>query len=305
MINKLFCIVFILSFSNVIAQTIPDSLKDNSRVKIILENKIEKSGFLIHDNDQEVKIWSENFGFLKIQKIQIKEIIFLNDDYYVNKNKLDTNDTNYIHHNAITNSAFAPKKGEFYIRSPYYLNASADYGITDNFTVGFGAFYFIAVNLNLRYSFKFSEKSRLALAVGSYYTYIGGSYSSSSSLFSVRALYSYGTAEKNFTFGGTFLTNFQRIEMAIAHFSSITKISKRTYFLSDISFAPDLRSLGADLSYIGVGFIGIRIKTRKDNRLDIGFANIIMEGFYYNFNGNRIYERYYVPAPYVQLSYKL
>lgn len=305
MINKLFCFVFLLSFSNVIAQTIPDSLKDNSRVKIILENKIEKSGFLIHDNHEEVKIWSENFGFLKIQKLQIKEIIFLNEDYNINKNKLDTNETDYIHHNAITNSGFAPKKGDFYIRAPYYLNASADYGVSDNFTVGFGAFYFVAVNLNLRYSFKFSEKSRLSLAIGSYYTYFGGGYSNSSSLFSAKALYSYGTPEKNFTFGGTFLTNFQRIETAIVHFSSIHKISQRTYFLSDISFAPDLRSLGADLNYIGIGFFGIRIKTRKDNRLDLGFANIVLESYYFNFNGTRYYDRVYVPAPYVQLSYKL
>lgn len=305
MINKLLCFVFLLSFSNVIAQTIPDSLKDNPRVKIILENKIEKIGLLIHNNDQDVKIWSENFGFLKIQKIQIQEIVYLNDEYHLNKNNPDTNETDYIHHNAITNSGFAPRKGDFYIRTQYYLNASADYGVTDNFTVGLGAFYFVAVNLNLRYSFKFSEKSRLSLAIGSYYSYLGGSYSNSSSLFSAKALYSFGTPEKNFTIGGTFLTNFHRVETAIVHFSSIHKISKRTYFLSDISFAPDLRSLGADLNYIGIGFFGIRIKTRKDNRLDLGFANIVLESYYFNFNGTRLYERFYVPAPYVQLSYKL
>jgi hypothetical protein len=303
--KQLLVFLFLLSFTQIFSQDQPDSLKKNSKVKIILENKNEKSGYLVYDSDEEVKIWSEKFGFLKIPKIQIKEIIYLKDDYFETKVEEDTSATDYIHHYAITNSAFAPKKGDIYIRTQYFVSATADYGVTNNFTIGLGAFYFAAVNLNLRYSFSFSEKSKLGLAVGSYYSYLGGGYSSSSSIFSARATYTYGTPVKNFSIGGTFITNFQRMETGIVQFSSLHKMSKKTYFISDISFAPSLRSISSDLNYIGIGFFGIRIKTKKGNRLDLGFANIFIETSYNTFNGTRIYENLYIPAPFIQLAYKL
>jgi hypothetical protein len=294
---------FLLNLFSSFGQTVPDSLRDNQRVKITLENGFTKSGYLIHDTDVEVKIWSEEIGFLKIPKLQIKKIEFIEPK--ADLKKIDSEESDYIHHNAITNSAFAPKKGDAYIRAPYYLAGCVDYGITDNFTLGLDAFYFVVVNLNLRYSFKLTDNSKLAFSIGTYYTYIGGGFSSDNSLFSARGVYSFGTADKNFSIGGTFLTNFQRTEIGVAHFSNMTRISNRAYFLADLMFAPDLRSLNIDVNYIGVGFIGIRIKTKKDNRIDLGFANIVTEYKQYSYSGGYFNERIFVPSPYVQVSYKL
>jgi hypothetical protein len=300
---QLISFFFLLNFFGAFGQTVPDSLLDNQKVKITLENGISKSGFLIYDTDEELKIWSEDFGFLKVPKIQIRKIEFI--DIKSDNKKSDSEETDYLHHNAMTNSAFAPKKGDFYIRAPYFLAGCVDYGITDNLTVGLDAFYFVLVNLNLRYSFKLSENSKLALSLGSYYTYLVGGFSSDNSMLSARAVYSFGTADKNFSIGGTFLTNFQRAEIGVAHFSNMTRISNRAYFLADLSFAPDLRSLNIDVNYVGVGFIGIRFKTKKDNRIDLGFANIVTEYKQYSYSGGYFYERVFVPAPYVQVSYKL
>lgn len=287
------------------AQVVPDSISKQPRVTVTLENKMVKTGYLITDTEEEIKIWSEKFGFLKISKIQVKEIVYMDQDQIQKNKNYSTDDSNYVHHNAMTNSAYAPKKGDIYIRAPFYLVGCVDYGITNHLTLGLDAFYFAAVNLNLRYSFDLSEKSKLAVAVGSYYSYIGGVFSSNSALLSARAVYTFGSPDRNISVGGTFITNFRRVETGLVNFSSITKISPRTYFLTDIVVAPSLRSMNLDVNYFGIGFLGIRIKTRKDNRIDLGFANIVTETSYPNFNGNIIHERYYVPAPYVQVVYKL
>jgi hypothetical protein len=304
--NLFFLFIFFFSLSFITkAQTVPDTLLDNKKVEIILEEGNTKSGYLIHDNDTEVKIWSEKFGYLKIPKIQIKEIKYIKDLPDLKVRNKEVTDEDYLHHNAITNSAFAPKRGDVYIRTPYFLVGCLDYGITDKLTVGLDAFYFAALNLNLRYSFRLSEKSKLAVGLGAYYTYFGGSFSTDNSLLSARAIYTFGSEARNFSIGGTFLTNFGRVETGLAHFSSMTKISDRVYFLSDIVFAPSVRSLNIDVNYIGVGFLGIRIKTRRQNRIDLGLANLLMENTYYNHIGVRQFERIFVPLPYIQISYKL
>lgn len=299
---KYLVILFVFFNLSAWAQNVPDTLKDNKKVLVILENGVEKSGYLIYDNDEEIKIWSEKIGFIKIQKIQIAEIRFTTEEAKEIKGE---SENDYSGFNAITNNAFAPSKGDSYIRTAYFSAGVFDYGLTDDLTLGFDAFFFTAMNVNLRYKFDFSESTRLSLSSGFYYTYLGGGFSSNSALFSARAVFTVGSTDKNFSIGGTFVSNFNRIETGFLTFSSITPVSKRTSFITDFIIAPDLRPVDLDLNYFGLGFLGMRIKTRKGNRLDLGIANILTESTWYNWNGTSYTDRVFVPIPYIQLAYKL
>lgn len=283
-------------------QQVPDSLKDNQKVKLYFESGSTKSGYLIYDNDTEIKIWSYEVGFLKTSKANLSRIEYLTSNEKIIE---ENEEITFQHAYAFSNSALPPPRGEMYIRMPYYFNGVLDYGITKDLTLGLDVFYLAAMNANLRYRLNFSENSNLSLSVGSYYTYFGGSFSGKSALLSSRIVYTIGDKDKNFSVGANYLTNFNRIELFNATIAICQKIHNRNYFIADLNIAPDLRSINWDLNYIGVGFLGLRIITKKDRCWDVGVSNILTESSYYSYNGNRVLDRFYLPLPYFQYSFKI
>lgn len=300
--NYLLFLLFVLFGITGFTQQVPDSLKDNQKVKLYFESGSTKSGYLIYDNDTEIKIWSHEVGFLKTNKTNLARIEFLSSDVKI---KSENEEISFQHAYALTNSALPPPKGEMYIRMPYYFNGVLDYGITKDLTLGLDVFYLAAMNANLRYRINFSENSNLAVAVGSYYTYFGGSFSGKSALFSSRLVYTVGDKDKNFSVGVNYFTNFNRIEIFNATVAICRKIYNRNYFIADLNIVPDLRSINGDLNYFGVGFLGLRIITKKDRCWDLGVSNILTESSYYSYNGNWIHDRFYLPLPYFQYSLKI
>lgn len=295
--NFLFLFTFFVK-----AQTVPDSLKENQRVNILLENGSHKKGYLVFENDTEIKIWSEEIGFYRISKDKIRKIEYVKIDTKI-RNGLEESD--YIHHNAFTNSALAPRKGELYIRAPLFSSACLDLGITDNLTIGLDAFYFVAMNLNARYKFNLSENTKFSLASGVYYSYLAGGFGPRSTLYSQRAVFTFGGNDKNISLGGIYLTNFKRMEIGVITLSGMLKMNDKNKLLIDILVAPDIRSLNVDATDFSFGFFGIRHQTRKGNRLDLGLANLFFNGYYYSYPSGYVRDRFFMPIPYVQMAFKL
>jgi hypothetical protein len=150
-------------------------------------------GKLIERRLNEIVLNTENLGIVtipnaKIKKMQMVEEGKMEDGKYRFPNP---NNTRYY----FAPSAINLKKGEGYYQNVYFLMNSANYGVTNNFSIGGGIIIPFAVFITPKVSFKITEKFHAG--VGSIMGFIPGP----EFVGIAYAITTYGTNENNITLG--------------------------------------------------------------------------------------------------------
>lgn len=191
------------------------------------------------------------------------------------------------------------KKNEFYYQNIWILYNGLDYGITDNITLGGGAFFLGFVgffNVHLRTQFKLTE----GVSIGASYNHFvandgdGGGSNSNNSLGFVSGGLTLGNAKTNLTVS---IGQFNNLASSTARpesdlgvtLSGSAKISNSVYLITD-NFFFDRRV------NLNVNCFGLR-KVSNNAVFDFGFM-----GFSPSERGSR---SFVLAIPYLALSYKI
>ena len=237
------------------AKTYKVTLKDGS---IFIGNIFKK--------DSSIIVMKTNFiSKLEIQKEKVGQIEIIDKSSIHNNSYWFPNPhpTRYL----FSPSAFSLKAGEGYYQNTYLFLNSFNVGLTDNVTIG-GGFEFLSTFsgdgirpvffLTPKVAFKVSNKFHAG--VGALYVNAGNIDNSSSNrngLGITYAIGTYGTTDHNITGGlGWGFVKGEFSNRPIITISGMSRISKKTAFVSENWFVPD--SENGILKYYDVFSYGLR-----------------------------------------------
>lgn len=189
----------IISLTNIFAQS------NNIGSKYIYEFRDGTTiiGTLLKEDAGNIYIRTEEGKETYIPEIMVAEIIEVNKDNLVNGEYWFPNlhDTRYF----FSPSAFGLEKGEGYYSHSYWLLWQAQYGFSDNFSLGAGTTPLgTPYMLNAKFAFNLLPKSNMAFG----WLYIGAR-NSDLKVNMPYAVYTYGSKESNITIGaGLGMTDF-------------------------------------------------------------------------------------------------
>ncbi len=226
----------------------------------------------------------------KIKKMQIVEEGKMSGGKYWFPNP---NNTRYF----FAPSAFNLKEGEAYYQNVYILSNSANYGVTNNFSIGGGIIIPFAIYITPKVNFKITEK--LYVGTGGIFGVIPGP----EVIGIAYAIATYGTNEHNVTLGTGY--GFYDSEFAnrpIITLNGMTRISRKVALVTENWSIPFTRTEYDDMNWQNPPVLkkvydtyfsyGLRIMGEKIT-IDIAFVN-----------SKDIFEIMPIGVPYVDFVYK-
>lgn len=231
------------------------------------------------------KVTIENRNIKKIQEVKAGEIV--NGKYWFP----NPNNTRYL----FSPTAINLKKGEGYYQNAYVVANSANYGLTDNFSIGGGVFLPVAVFLTPKVGFKFNEKFHAGAGV------IVGLFPGPTTVGILYGVATYGSNEHNITGGagyGFIDNDFTQYPMITL--SAMTRIGRRIALvtenwgipLTDIDYNYTTGAESKKLNYMVLISYGIRIMNEKIT-FDIALIN-----------NKEIFDVFPIGIPYIDFVYK-
>ncbi len=194
-------------------------------------------------------------------------------------------------------SAFNLKEGEAYYQNVYILSNSANYGVTNNFSIGGGIIIPFAIYITPKVNFKITEK--LYVGTGGIFGVIPGP----EVIGIAYAIATYGTNEHNVTLGTGY--GFYDSEFAnrpIITLNGMTRISRKVALVTENWSIPFTRTEYDDMNWQNPPVLkkvydtyfsyGLRIMGEKIT-IDIAFVN-----------SKDIFEIMPIGVPYVDFVYK-
>ena len=258
-------------------------------------------GKIISDDGREVVIMTDKKGKLILPKYVIKSLDIVDKTNMIGNVAVLPNPhpSRYL----FAPSAFPLKKGEGYINAFYFLVWQAQYGITDNFSLGVTTSWILAPTfLNAKYTIPLGDK--LNMAIGGQ---IGKLYIADENPVTLGfSTLTYGTPESNVSVNVGY-GSYEKDGMFIATISGNQRIGKSASLMGEFWYC---QPNGADPFVMGGP--ALRIYSGRKATFDIALTALAFKERRfkdYNFNTDEYTYEYrwnaYYPIPMLSISYKL
>jgi len=191
----------------------------------------EIHGKIIERKKYELDIQTETLGKVTIPLKNIKKMTEVQqgrvkDGEYWFPNP---NSTRYL----FSPTAIPLKKGEGYYQNAYVLANSANYGISDNFTIGGGVFLPVAAFITPKIGFKVAEKVHVGAGA------ILGLFPGPTTVGILFGVATYGSTEHNFTLGAGYgFVADEFIQYPMITLSGMTRVSRRIALVTENWIVP-------------------------------------------------------------------
>lgn len=193
---------------------------------INLVNGNQLYGKISEKRENEIVFETKSLGIVTIPTANIKKMHVTEEGKMVDGKYWFPNPNNTRYYFAP--SAFNLKKGEGYYQNIYFLMNSANYGVTDNFSIGGGIIIPFAVYITPKINFRITEKFYMGTGV------LFGMLPETSAVGIAYGLTTYGTNEHNITLGvgyGFFEEDFS--ERPIISLNGMTRISRQLALVTE------------------------------------------------------------------------
>ncbi|MBN1252198.1 MAG: hypothetical protein JXR51_04265 [Bacteroidales bacterium] len=276
-------------------ETIKEFEKENkdSHYFVIMNDGNELHGKIVERKKEEIVFETNNLGIVTISLKNIREIKEVNKENFVGNQYWfpNPNNTRYL----FSPTAINLKKDEGYYQSAYIIMNSANYGLTDNFSIGGGVFLPVAVVLTPKFGFKIAEKFHLGGGA------IMGLFPGPITVGILYGVATLGSDENNITGGiGYGFIDEDFTSTPVITFSAMTRIGKRLALVTEnwgISFHEydynyETGQETKSLKYHMLFSYGFRIMSKKTT-FDIAFIN-----------NKDIFNVFPLGIPYIDFVYK-
>ncbi len=256
-------------------------------------------GRILSDDGREVVITTSKQGKIILPKYVIKSMEVVSKSNYVGNMAVVPNPhpSRYV----FAPSAFALKKGEGYVNAFYFFIWQAQYGITDNFSLGLTTSWLLAPTfLNAKYTIPVDEN--LTFAIGGQ---VGKLYITDENSVALGfGTLTYGNTEANISVNMGYGA-YANSGMFIATASANKRLGKSASFMAEFWYCQPNNS-----QPFMMGGPALRLYSGRKATFDIAVTAIAFKERYYNYYypGNGSFEEHwnaYYPIPMLSISYKL
>jgi len=270
-----------------VKEIVSENMNELYHFKLINGNELY--GKIVKRTKSDVIIESKTLGTVTLPYGNIKSMNIAKEGNMVGNDFWFSNPNNTRYYFAP--SAYNLKKGEAYYQNVYLIMNSANYGITDNISIGGGVILPFAVYLTPKISFKITE--RFHAGVGVFAGVIPGP-----STFGIGyGLITYGSNEHNLTIGtGYGFFEDEVMKHPIVTINGMTRISKRIALVTENWMIPDVDRDDTFNTEKNVyrPFFSFGLRTMWE-KITLDFALV---------NGYEISEILLVGLPYIDFVYK-
>jgi len=254
-------------------ETIKLYSKENKKANyhITLHGGNEVYGYIVERKKNELDFQTKSLGKVTIAVSDIKKMREIQGESIKGGQYWfpNPNNTRYL----FSPTAIPIKKGEGYYQNAYIISNSANYGLTDNFSIGGGIILPTVVFLTPKFGFKVAEKFHLGGGA------IVGFVTELSTVGILYGVATYGSDEHNITLGGGYgFYDEELVRNPIITFCGMTRVGKRVALVTENWFLPyqdDDYTHGAwttKTEYYTLLSYGIRIMNEKIT-FDIALIN--------------------------------
>ncbi len=193
---------------------------------VFLADGNEFYGKILERRKTEIDFETKTLGKVTVPVINIKKMQKVEEEKIVEGSYWfsNPNNTRYFY----GPSAFNLKKGEAYYQNVYVIANSANYGVTDHFSIGGGFVIPFAVYVIPKVNFKIAEKFYAGAGV------LGGIIIGSGGFGIAYGITTYGTNEHNITLGAGYgFFDNESMERPIFNLNGMTRVSKKIALVTE------------------------------------------------------------------------